>query len=604
MAQEKDETQAAPAGEPVRVLGSVHLGKKLGEGGMGAVYRGFHTLLRKDVAVKLILPQFLAYPGARERFLREARLATEITAEEVVRLFECGVQDGEYYMVMEFVDGGGLDQLLAREGPLPVARAARIILDVARGLQLAHRKGIIHRDIKPANILLTKDGRAKIADLGLAKSLGPAYGPGSSGGTSVGVPMGSPGYMAPEQIADTSSVDHRADIFSLGATLYLMVAGKEAFSGSSVEQVFASTVGSPPAPLTGEAAARLGGVIDKMLAKNREERYASYEELIADLERSLAEPSARPEPSSFAPIVPTGDSLGPVSLGSRRTLLVAGVVVVALLAGGVLCFTRQGAEVEPPNPPARATASLPAPPAQPPAPAALPAKSEEAPMERSRGVGDGADSVAPEVKAAIELAYTKPLSGAGPQAEVRLLAQSGRGASLSWRALPNGAALTSADGYRVEVRPASAGYLYVFQVDSRGKLDLIFPRLPQARFSIGKNPVGAGAPITLPDARRAFHLDQRLGVEQVYTVMTGQRWEELEQALVRASRVPPRPKPVEAPVVGRDRGIGAVTEVTAPAEPLAPAARPLSGEKVAALVTGTKGVLVVERWFNHVAARD
>jgi hypothetical protein len=205
------------------------------------------------------------------------------------------------------------------------------------------------------------------------------------------------------------------------------------------------------------------------------------------------------------------------------------------------------------------------------------------------------------VKAALELAYTKELSGATPKAEVRLFGQSGRGARASWRLLPNGAALTSSDGYRVVVRPGGAGYLYVFQVDSRGKLDLIFPRLPQARFSTGKNPVVAGAQVTLPDETHAFHLDQHLGVEQIYAVLVEQRWGALEQALAKASRVPPRARPVEAPVMGHDRGIGSVVDVTLPAKTLTPSALPLSGEKVATLVTGTKGVLVVERWFNHIS---
>jgi hypothetical protein len=136
-------------------------------------------------------------------------------------------------------------------------------------------------------------------------------------------------------------------------------------------------------------------------------------------------------------------------------------------------------------------------------------------------------------------------------------------------------------------------------VDSRGKLDVIFPRLAEAQFSTGHNPVVEGGTITLPDEERAFHLDDHLGVEQVYAVVTPARWQEIETALVRASRAAPRPRPVTAPVIGRDRGIAAVVEV-APKAPARAARRP-SGEKVVAMLTGTKGVLVVERWFNHVA---
>jgi hypothetical protein len=345
-----------------------------------------------------------------------------------------------------------------------------------------------------------------------------------------------------------------------------------------------------------------------MLKKNPDDRYATYDELIADLERSTASPvvspAAAPSSHSLLPVVKDHPSMPPVTMWQGRRALGLGLGVAVLAAGLGFWALRGGPAVVASPQPAVEAPKVPAPrPAQAPVlqPVAVvapnPATETPAGNGVTRGITD--DSVAPEVRAALRLAYTKEFSGGVPRAEVRLLAQSGRGHDAVWRPLPNGAALTSGDRYRVEVRPGSAGYLYVFQVDSRGKLDVIFPRLVEAQFSTGRNPVAEGDPITLPDEERAFHLDDHLGVEQVYAVVTPARWQEIETALVRASRVAPRPRPVTAPVIGRDRGIAAVVEV-APKAPARAARRP-SGEKVVAMLTGTKGVLVVERWFNHVA---
>jgi hypothetical protein len=483
---------------------------------------------------------------------------------------------------------------------LSVERAVAIALDVARGLRAAHRVGIIHRDIKPENILITRDGRAKIADLGLAKRLLLTSLPGPTAGTQLGVSMGSPGYMAPEQIANAKGVDHRADIFSLGATLYQMLKGRRPFPGETLEEIWDRTRESTPEPLSGDAGRRLGPIIDKMLKKNADDRYSSYDGLIADLERSLAAPAEAPAVSgsaaTFPPVARSQNSVLPVTGWQGRRALGLGLGAVALAAVLGFFALRGGPAVVASPQPAGEAPKLPTPS---PAPAAAPKPAAENPAETAATRGITVDSVAPEVSAALSLAYTKEFSGGAPSAEVRLLAQSGRGQNAAWRPLHNGAALTSGDRYRVEVRPGSAGHLYVFQVDSRGKLDVIFPRLAEAQFSTGHNPVVEGGTITLPDEERAFHLDDHLGVEQVYAVVTPERWQEIETALVRASRAAPRPRAVTAPVIGRDRGIGAVVDV-APKAP-APSARRPSGEKVVAMLTGTKGVLVIERWFNHVA---
>ena len=215
VSQGTDKTAAAESpGAPARIIAkTVRLEEQLGKGGMGTVFRGHHLFLDKKVAVKLIRQELTGDRSVADRFLREARLADKIGGEEFVKVHHCGSDDGQYYIIMEYVDGGGLDKLLAREKVLSVERAVSIALAVARGLRkaLLHEDRIIHRDIKPENILITADGRVKIADLGLAKALA-APKPADASGTQVLAVMGTPGYMAPEQTMDTASVDHRADI--------------------------------------------------------------------------------------------------------------------------------------------------------------------------------------------------------------------------------------------------------------------------------------------------------------------------------------------------------------------------------------------------------
>jgi hypothetical protein len=345
-----------------------------------------------------------------------------------------------------------------------------------------------------------------------------------------------------------------------------------------------------------------------MLEKDPKDRYATYDEVIADLERSTApsvvSPAVTSSSHSVPPVAEDHPSMPPVTIWQGRRVLGLGLGVALLAAGLGFWILRGGPAVVASAQPTGEAPKVPAPrPAQAPVPqptAAVgpkPAAETPAGSAATRGVTD--DRVAPEVRAALSLAYTKEFSGGVPSADVSLLAESGRGRDATWRSLPNGAALTSGDRYRVEVRSGSAGHLYVFQVDSRGKLDVIFPRFPEAQFSTGQNPVAEGDTITLPDEERAFHLDDHLGVEQVYAVVTPARWQGIETALIRASRATPRPRPVTAPVIGRDRGIAAVVQV-APKLSAQPARRP-SGEKVVAMLTGTKGVLVIERWFNHVA---
>jgi len=224
----------APEVDGEKQLQPVALKAKIGSGGMGAVYRGRHLNLDIDVAVKILDP-ILAAQGTDfvERFKREAQLAATIVHPNLVRVFDVLEFAGLHYLVMEYVHGESAMERVARVGPVPLEEAARIVELASRGLAAAHERGVVHRDIKPDNILLAKTGEVKVADLGLAKALDSA----DTGLTQSQARMGTPRYMAPEQWEDSKSVGPAADVWSLGATFYYLLAGKHAIEHGSVPEI-------------------------------------------------------------------------------------------------------------------------------------------------------------------------------------------------------------------------------------------------------------------------------------------------------------------------------------------------------------------------------
>ncbi|MEW6690168.1 MAG: serine/threonine-protein kinase, partial [Pseudomonadota bacterium] len=190
---------------------------ELGRGAMGAVYRAVDPLIERDVAIKTLLPHLPpeVMDEVRQRFLREARSAGRLNHPNIVTIYDVGEQDGVAYIAMELLEGRSLQQILREPGPLPPARAADLVAQVADGLDVAQRFGITHRDIKPANIMVTADWHAKLTDFGVARIA-------ESSMTQTGSALGSPKYMAPEQVTG-QKVDPRSDIFSLGVVLYEML---------------------------------------------------------------------------------------------------------------------------------------------------------------------------------------------------------------------------------------------------------------------------------------------------------------------------------------------------------------------------------------------
>ena len=209
-------------------LGNYKLIRKIAQGGMGVIYEATQINLDRKVALKILTAELATRPEFLQRFEREAKSAASLNHPGIVAVNECGEADGRRYIIMEIVDGEHLSEYIAKRGKIPVENALAIVEQAAQALKAATEKSIIHRDIKPSNLMLTRDGRVKIADMGLAKILTE-----NSELTMSSISIGSPHFIAPEQAGDSKNADHRVDIYSLGVTLLYLVTGKHAFDGDS-----------------------------------------------------------------------------------------------------------------------------------------------------------------------------------------------------------------------------------------------------------------------------------------------------------------------------------------------------------------------------------
>lgn len=261
------------------VLGHYRLLEKLGKGAMGAVYKATHMNLKRPVAVKLLPEEFLEHPQAVARFYREMEAIGRLDHPHIIRATDAGEAAGRHFLVMEYADGLDLGQLVQQHGPLPVADACALVRQAALGLQYAHEQGLVHRDVKPRNLLLTTLGQVKVLDLGLARLWGER--PSGRELTCLGQAMGTIDYMAPEQAVDSHRVDIRADVYSLGCTLYKLLTGAVPFGEPryvTVEEKFRAHALAPVPLLAGqrpEVPAALTPVFERMLAKKPEARFAT-----------------------------------------------------------------------------------------------------------------------------------------------------------------------------------------------------------------------------------------------------------------------------------------------------------------------------------------
>ncbi len=272
-------------------LGPYEVLALLGSGAMGEVYRARDSRLNREVAVKTLPPSFALDPERQRRFEHEARAAGHLNHPNIMAIYDVGSSDGVPFVVAELLQGETLRTRL-KSGSLPISRAIDYGLQIARGLAAAHEHGIIHRDLKPENLFVTKDGRVKILDFGLAKLTHPetrARGEGDSLAgslTETGAIVGTAGYMAPEQVRGEKT-DHRADLFALGAILYEMVSGQRAFHGdSSVATLYAIMNDEPPLPssLGRPVPPALERLIAHSLEKHAEARFQSARDIAFSLE--------------------------------------------------------------------------------------------------------------------------------------------------------------------------------------------------------------------------------------------------------------------------------------------------------------------------------
>ena len=270
-----------------KTLGHYELKRKLGQGGMGAVYLAIDPQLKRQVALKILPREKAANPQLVKRFKAEAQNASQLTHENIVSVYGAGEADGYLYIALEFVDGIDVHDLVERRGVLPVKRSIDIIKQVSRALQHALDQGIVHRDIKPANLLVRRDGVVKLADMGLARAVDETV---ETGLTRAGTTVGTVDYMSPEQARNSKAADVRSDMYSLGCTWYHMLTGTPPFSeGSLTNKLHAHAKQPTPDPRDKNSAVPEGvvAVMQRMMAKDPNDRYQTPMELIKDLEGAL-----------------------------------------------------------------------------------------------------------------------------------------------------------------------------------------------------------------------------------------------------------------------------------------------------------------------------
>ena len=295
---------------------------KIGQGAMGSIYKALQISMDRIVAIKCLAPKYSQNDKFRERFLREARAVARLNHPNIIQGIDVGESNGVHYFAMEYIDGPTVGELLKRGGALDEKRALNIVTQIGRALHHAFGHGIIHRDIKPDNIMLTREGVAKLCDLGLAKI---PKDEGDASGTRPGASMGTPYYIAPEQARGEQNVDTRADIYSLGASFYHMAAGEVPFPGQSAADVISKHLTEPVTPPRAKNPLVSGAVdfvVVKMMQKGREDRYQTPAELVRDLEAiaqgNLPDGYAEEAKTSSAPKLRRGRLLRRTSRFRRR----------------------------------------------------------------------------------------------------------------------------------------------------------------------------------------------------------------------------------------------------------------------------------------------
>lgn len=315
------------------VLGNYRILDKLGEGGMGMVLKAEHLRMKRLVALKVLSPKVVKNPEALARFHREVEAAARLEHPNIVAAYDADEANGTHFFVMQYVEGKDLAGHVRAQGPLSPDRAVNCVLQAARGLDFAHKRGVIHRDIKPANLLLDKEGTVKILDMGLARIEGETGAQAEL--TSTGAVMGTVDYMAPEQALSTKTADARSDIYSLGVTLWFLLKGKPLFEGDSLMARLIAHRESPVPSLSDSSDDLLSAVFQKMVAKRPDDRFQSMAEVIVALEAlrpsatSVALPSLSDEQPATAQFLSGLRAAAVTGTGGPQATAVASQVSVA-----------------------------------------------------------------------------------------------------------------------------------------------------------------------------------------------------------------------------------------------------------------------------------
>ena len=322
-------------------IGKYDVEERVGEGAMGVVYRAVDPVLNRRVAIKVMSDAFAQNDDLRERFLREAQAAGSLQHPNVITIYDFGDVDGHPYIAMEFVEGQDLAELIAHQVPLSVVDKLDLAIGVLQGLAYAHKRGIVHRDIKPANIRVDDEGKARIMDFGVAHLA-------SSNMTKSGVMLGTPSYMAPEQIVG-GKVGPQTDVFSVGAVLYELLTGARPFDGGTLQAVMYRVLSENPAPPSSVVPglpARLNDVVMRALAKDAENRYSSALDMANDLiavraaiDASTASPGTLSLRATIESAIEVRKSREIQRTRNRRVVMSSGGVALAavlMLAGWAL----------------------------------------------------------------------------------------------------------------------------------------------------------------------------------------------------------------------------------------------------------------------------
>jgi serine/threonine-protein kinase len=297
--------------------------EKLGEGGMGIVYKAEDTKLRRSVALKFLPPTILVNEDDRRRFVHEAQASAALSHPNIATVFEIDESGAQTFIALEYIDGQSLAEMI-KSGPLKLDDAIPIAIQLCEGLQAAHEKGIVHRDIKSQNVMVTIKGQVKILDFGLAKLRGVSV------VTKAGTTVGTMGYMSPEQLRG-ESVDHRTDIWAVGVVLYEMIAGRRPFQGDYDEAISYQIINQQPEPLTAIRTGvpmELERIVSKTLTKDKEGRYQHIDDLLADLrtERKKSDPETTSYTSS------SRDARGTTRRSFAKAAMMAAALIIVFLA--------------------------------------------------------------------------------------------------------------------------------------------------------------------------------------------------------------------------------------------------------------------------------